>query len=160
MTPGTTELLATYSLLIPLYSVPSTLHQIFGFNSRLISREPLHRTLYSMSNSISPKATVPTRWVVESLSQVVRHQDPRANLHIMLDALLNFKKEKTVFHHLFALFMLRGLTRSQLAATDATIENLKALFNISFDLSRMGSKPWRLQSEQYEMPRRLSNKHC
>ncbi|KAL2058686.1 hypothetical protein ABVK25_001416 [Lepraria finkii] len=83
-----------------------------------------------MSKSISAKATVPTRWVVESLSQIARHQDPLAKLQVMLDATLNFKKGKT------------------LAATDATTESLAALFNIYFDLSRMGLKPWRLQSEQ------------
>lgn len=77
----------------------------------------------------------------------------------MLDAILNFKKGKTVFRHFCALFMLRELTSSQLAATDATTESLAALFNIFFDLSRMGLKPWKLQCEQYEMPQRLSASH-
>lgn len=112
-----------------------------------------------MSKSISAKATVPTRWVVESLSQIARHQDPLAKLQVMLGAILNFKKGKTVFHHFSAFFMLRELTSSQLAATDATTESLAALFNICFDLSRMGLKPWKLQSEQYEMPQRLSISH-
>ena len=74
----------------------------------------------------------------------------------MLDAILNFKKGKTVFHHYGALSMWRELTGLQLAATNATMENLEALFNICFDLSRMVLKPWELQSEQYEMPQRLS----
>ncbi len=112
-----------------------------------------------MSKSISAKATVPTRWVVESLSQIARHQDPLAKLQVMLDTILNFKKGKTVFHHFGTFFMLRELTGSQLAATDATTGNLEALFNIRFDLSRMGLKPWKLQNEQYEMPQRLSNSH-
>ena len=112
-----------------------------------------------MSKSISAKATVPTRWVVESLSQIARHQDPLAKLQVMLDAILNFKKGKTVFHQFCALFMLQELTGSQLAATDVTTESLAALFNICFDLSRMGLKPWKLQSEQYEMPQRLSTSH-
>lgn len=77
----------------------------------------------------------------------------------MLDAILNFKKGKTVFDHFGTLFMLRELTGSQPAATDATTGNLAALFNIRFDLSRMGLKPWKLQNEQYEMPQRLSTSH-
>lgn len=112
-----------------------------------------------MSNSISVKATIPTRWVVESLSQIARHQDPLARLQVMLDAVHSFKKGKTVFHHFCALFILRELTGSHLAATDATIENLEVLFSICFDLSRMVLKPWKLQSEQYEMPQRLSTSY-
>ncbi len=112
-----------------------------------------------MSKSISAKATVPTRWVVETLSQIARHQDPLSKLQVMLDAILNFRKGKTVLHHFCASFMLRELTSSQLAATDATTGRLAALFNICFDLSRMGLKPWKLQCEQYEMPQRLSKSH-
>lgn len=55
--------------------------------------------------------------------------------------------------------MLRELTSSQLAATDATTQRLAALFNICFDLSHMALKPWKLQCEQYEVPQRLSNSH-
>ena len=77
----------------------------------------------------------------------------------MLDAPLNFKKGKTVFHHLCALYLLRKLTSLQLAATDATMKILAALFDICIDLSKMGSKAWKLQCEQYEMPQRLSTSH-
>ena len=55
--------------------------------------------------------------------------------------------------------MLRELTSSQLAATDAITESLSALSSICFDLSRMALKPWKLQSEQYEIPQRLSTSH-
>lgn len=37
--------------------------------------------------------------------------------------------------------MLRELASSQQATTDATMERLVALFNICFDVSRMGLKP-------------------
>ena len=112
-----------------------------------------------MSKSISAKATVPTKWVVECLSQIARHQDPLAKSLAMLDAILNFKKGKIVFHLFCALIILRELTGLQLAATDATINNLEALFYICVDLGGMASKPWKLQSEQYEMPQRLSISH-
>jgi hypothetical protein len=74
----------------------------------------------------------------------------------MLEAILNGKKGKAVFRHFCALFMLRELTSSQLNATDATRQRVAALFKISFDVSRMSSKPWKLEREQYEMPQRLS----
>lgn len=112
-----------------------------------------------MSESISAKDTVPKKWVVESLSQIARQQDPLAKLQAMLDALLNFKKAKTVFHPFCARFMLQKLTSSQVTATDATKDNLEAFFNLRIDYRRLGLKPWKLQSERYEMPQRLSNNH-
>ena len=112
-----------------------------------------------MSKSISGKTTIPTKWVVESLSRIAQDRDPLAKLQVMLDTILNFKKGKTVFHHFYTLFILRELTGSQLTATDATIEDLVAHFNICWDLNRMVLKPWKLQSEQYEMPQRLSISH-
>ncbi|KAL9103622.1 MAG: hypothetical protein Q9163_001349 [Psora crenata] len=90
-----------------------------------------------MSKSISAKATLPTKWVVESLLQIPLQPDPLAELQDMVDAILNSKKGKT------------------LAATDITVKRLEVLFNIVFDLEWMGSRPWRLQCEEYEMPQRL-----
>jgi len=85
----------------------------------------------------SAEATVPTRWVVESLSQIAQHQDPLAELQVMLDVVLNYKKGKTVRHYFYVLFTVcwQELTSLQLAASDITLERLAALFNLSFESS-------------------------
>ena len=112
-----------------------------------------------MSKSIPPGATVNKKWLIESLSKIAENQNPVAKLEVMLNALLDNKKTSTVFHHFGALFMLRELTNSQLAATDATIENLLELFNLSSNIGQIEWNPWTLQSEPYEVPERLSTTH-
>ncbi len=86
-----------------------------------------------MSKSISAKATVPTRWVVESLSQIARHQDPLSKLQVMLDAILNFRKGKTVLHHFCASFMLRELTSCHRCHNGTSRGTFQYLFRLEPD---------------------------
>lgn len=58
----------------------------------------------------------------------------------MLDVILNFKKGETAFRHFCALFMLRELTSSQLAATDATTGESRGTFQYLFRLEPDGIK--------------------
>lgn len=97
----------------------------------------------------------------ERLSKIANTQDPVARLQVMLNTILDTGKANTVFHHFCALFMLRELTSSQLAAIDATNATTESheTFNISFDYSPMKWNPWTLQSEPYEVPQRLSITH-
>ena len=112
-----------------------------------------------MSQSIPPSATVNKKWVFQSLSKIAENRNPVAKLQVMLNALLDTKKPNTVFHHFCALFMLRELTKLQLAATDATTENVLELFNLSSSIELIEWNPWTLQSELYEVPERLSTTH-
>lgn len=109
-----------------------------------------------MSKSIPPNATVSKKWLFESLSKIAKNQDPVAKLQVMLNALLDTKKANTVFHHFCALLILRELTSSQLAGTDATTEKVMELFHLSPDYTPMKWNPWKLQCEPYEVPERLS----
>lgn len=65
------------------------------------------------------------------------------------------RKANNVFHRYCALLMLRELTNSQLAATDAPTEKVRNLFSLSFDYIPMKRNPQTLQSEPYEIKQRL-----
>lgn len=121
-----------------------------------------------MSKSTIPSGpTVNKQWVLETLSKIAESQDPGAKLQILLNALLDTKKAKSVC--ISSLFFFAPLFHSmfretdpqlcQLAATDANTTEVVVmkLFNLSFDHIPMEWNPWTLQIEQYEVPKRLSN---
>lgn len=112
-----------------------------------------------MSDSIPSSATVSQSWIFERLSKIAKTQDPVARLLVMLNAFLDTRKANNVFHHICALFMLRELTNSQLAAIDVPTEKVMILFSLSFDYTPTKRNPWTLQSEPYEVEQRLRTTH-
>ncbi|KAI9771926.1 MAG: hypothetical protein M1839_002709 [Geoglossum umbratile] len=65
--------------------------------------------------------------------------DESEKLQLVLTAILDFKKGK------------------MLAAGEATLKDLKTLFQLDLDVRRMRMNPWELRNEPYEMPQKLKD---
>ncbi|KAH0541712.1 hypothetical protein FGG08_003804 [Glutinoglossum americanum] len=95
----------------------------------------------SRVESIPNGATLRAKWIASNILRLVedRSVDESEKLQLVLTAVLDFKRGKT------------------LAASEATLKDLRTLFQLDFDVRRMQMKPWELRAEPYDMPQKLKD---